>query len=245
MMIILFLGCGGEKTDNRKSDRFEKSLKPAEEIGELERLTQDGRCIYPMFAPGDSIVYFRRLLATDEQAAVGKEVKELVKPFGLNIYTKELFSLSSDYKYLHPDFMEQSKLPMIAGEPSTYGINSPDSEIFAFETMENNLKSKGKIYLSKNDEYRQLTFGNISCLLERFSNNGKYLSGLWGWDPSSILIFDLDTGDIHKIKREGDFLDFLTVFSSDDKMIVFLRSEKLFELDNIAFGDIWLFKFNN
>lgn len=239
------MGCGDEKTDNRKIDRFEKSLKPAAEIGKLERLTQDGRCIYPMFAPGDSIVYFRRLLATDEQAAVGKEVKDLVKPFGFNIYTKELFSLSSDYKYRHPDFMMQSKLPIISGEASTYGINSPDSGIFAFVTKENNVNRKGKIYLSKNDEYQQLTFGKISCYLERFSNSGKYLSGLLGWDPSSILIFDLDSGDAYKIRREGDFLDFLAAFSSDDKMFVFLRSERQFELDGTPFGDIWLLRFNN
>ncbi len=239
------MGCGAEKTDIHKFDRFEKSLKPAEEIGKLERLTQDGRCIYPMFAPGDSIIYFRRLLATDEQAAVDKDIKELVKPFGLNIYTKELFSLSSDYRYLVPNFTAHSKLPMIAYEQRAFGINSPDSRIFAFETMEDNVQSKGRIYLYKNNEYHQLTFGKISCYLERFSNSGKYLSGLQGWDKSSILIFDLGSGDIYKIKQQGNFQDFLTMFSSDDKMIVFLRSEKQFELHNTAFGDIWLFRFNN
>lgn len=243
-VILILFGCGGEKTPNRKYDRFENSIKPASELGSVERLTQDDRCIYPMFAPGDTIIYFRRLLAENSEAASGKEYEDLIKPFGININTKELLTLSRDYNYPAPNFIELSELPKIAGETVTHGLISNDSSIIIMEAIRPGISNIGRLYTIKDSILSQLTFGDHSCYLEEISNGGKYITALLDWDPSHILIINLDTDDKYEIAPENQLLDYMTKFSSDDKMIVFVRSDKRFVLNDTVFGDIWLFRFN-
>lgn len=243
ILLILIIGCGGDEEPGRKIDRFQESLIPASEICTVERLTQDGRCIYPIFAPGDTIVYFRRLLAADNEAASGKDYKDLIKPFGLNLITMDLLNLSADYSYPPLNHADTTDFPNISGEPVTLGLRSPDSGTFAFETTEKGPSHKCKIYLRRGDMLHQLTYGDASCILEKFSHNGRYITGLLGWDPSWILIFDLENEKIYKVEHQNDLLDYMTSFSSDDSMILFIRSDGRYVLDGAPFGDIWLIKF--
>jgi hypothetical protein len=243
-MIILSVACGKENADIRKFDRFENSIRPASEVGSLERLTQDGRCIYPMFAPGDTIVYFRRLLAENSEAASGKEYKDLIKPFGINIRTGELLILSTDYFYPAPNYLEKSKWPYISGETISYGITSKDSGLMVIETIRQELSGISRLYTIKDSMLSQLTFGDHSYFLEELSKDGKYLTALMDWDPSSILIINLISGEKYRIEPESGLTDYMTNFSSDDKMIIFVRSYKRYNLDGTVFGDLWLFRFN-
>ena len=244
ILLALSFCCAEDKQPAERPNRFLNSLKHASEISTVERLTQDGRCIYPTFAPGDTIIYFRRLLAPDNEAASGKEIKDLIKPFGININTKELLELSVDYEYPALNYADTTKLPQVGGEIVTMGINSPDSGIFVFETEEKGPSQKRKIYIVNNDQISQLTYGDISCYLERFSNSGRYISVLLDWDPSWIVIFDLESGNNHIIERKEDLIDYMTGFSSDDKMMVFIRSDGRYNIDGSVFGDIWLLRFN-
>lgn len=243
-VIILILGCGGDEPPGQKVDRFITSLNPASDICTLERLTQDGRCIYPIFAPGDTVVYFRRLLAADNEAASGIDYEDLIKPFGLNLKTRELLTLSADYSYPRLNYADTSEFPAISSEMVSLGIKSPDGETFAFETFEGGPLGKSKIYLRKGDMLSQLTYGDVSCHLENFSSTGRYISALLGWDPSWILLFDLDKGENYKIERQNDLIDYMTSFSSDDRMMIFIRSDDRYVLDGASFGDIWLVTFS-
>lgn len=243
MLLILSFGCAENKQPSERPNRFLNSLKHASEISNLERLTQDGRCIYPIFAPGDTIIYFRRLLAPDHEAASGKEYKDLIKPFGININTMELLTLSTDYEYPALNYVDKTELPEVAGESITIAINSPDSGIFAFETEEDGPSRKRKIYISNKDQISQLTYGDISCFLGKFSNGGRYISGLLDWNPSWIIIFDLESDENYIIERENDLIDYMTSFSSDDRMMVFIRSDGRYKIDGSVFGDIWLLRF--
>jgi hypothetical protein len=244
LILILALCCSNEKTPMERPDRFLDSLHHASEISTMERLTQDGRCIFPMFAPGDTIIYFRRLLAPNNEAASGKENKDLIKPFGINIKTRELLTLSSDYTYPEVTYADNKKTPSVGGETVTVGILSPDSAVTAFETVSGGNDLKSKIYIQRGDHLSQLTYGDISCYLERFSNSGRYLSALLDWDPSWILIFDLKSNNEYVIERQTDLIDYMTYFSSDDKMMVFIRSDGSYTADQLVFGDIWLVRFN-
>jgi hypothetical protein len=243
ILLILPFCCAEEELPVQRPDRFLNSLNPASEVSTLERLTQDGRCIFPIFAPGDTIVYFRRLLAGDNEAASGKEYEDLVKPFGINIKTKELLTLSEDYEYPALNYIDTSKYPDMGAESITLAINSPDSGVFAFETAQFGTSGKKRIYLYKDEKIKQLTFGDISCFLENFSKSGRYISALLGWDPSWIIIFDIDSEMKYKIERENDIIDYMTNFSSDDRMMVFIRSDGRYILDGAVFGDIWLLRF--
>jgi hypothetical protein len=242
--ILVLSGCGEEKSSSRKFDRFENSIKPASELGSIKRLTQDDRCIYPIFAPGDTIIYFRRLLAENSEAASGKEYEDLIKPFGININTGELLTLSRDYNYPAPNFIKLSELPKIAGETVTHGLISNDSSIIIMQAIRPGISGFSRIYTIKDSVLSQLTFGDHSCYLEELSNNGKYITALLDWDPSRILIINLVSGDKYKIEPEDQLLDYMAKFSSNDKMIVFIRSDKRYVLNETVFGDIWLFRFN-
>jgi len=244
IILALILGCAGKEAEDQRIDRFIQSLNPASEISSLKRLTQDGRCIYPIFAPGDTIIYFRRLLAADNEAASGKEYKDLVKPFGINLKTGELLTLSADYSYPPLNFADTADFPHITNEPVTLGIRSPRSGIMAFETTEKGPTGRSRIYLRDGDMLSQLTYGDDSCYLVNFSNSGRYISALLGWDPSWILLFDLDKEKNYKIERQDDMIDYMTCFSSDDRQMIFIRSESRFVMDGAAFGDIWLLRFD-
>lgn len=241
--ILLLFGCGGEKTSNRKYDRFENSIKPASELGSVERLTQDDRCIYPMFAPGDTIIYFRRLLAGNSEAASGKEYQDLIKPFGININTGELLTLSQDYYYPAPNFAKLKDLPSIADETVTHGLISKDSSIIVMEAVRPGFSGLSRLYTFRDSILSQLTFGNHSCFLEELSNDGEYITVLLDLNPSHLLIINLKSGDKYEIAPENQLLDYMSKFSSNDKMIVFIRSDKRFVLNDTVFGDIWLFRF--
>jgi hypothetical protein len=244
LVLILILGCGEDDPPGQKVDRFLKSLNPASDVSTLERLTQDGRCIFPVFAPGDTIIYFRRLLAADNEAASGIDYKDLIRPFGINLNTRELLTLSADYSYPPLNYADTTEFPVISGEPVSLGIKSPDSGTFVFETTEKGPLGKSKIYLRQNNILSQLTYGDVSCHLENFSSSGRYISALLGWDPSWILLFDLDDEKNYKIERQNDLIDYMTSFSSDDRMMIFIRSDGRYVLDGASFGDIWLLTFN-
>jgi hypothetical protein len=183
MVLILILGCGEDEPPGQKVDRFLKSLNPASDVSTLE-----------------SIVYFRRLLAADNEAASGMDYKDLIKPFGLNLNTRELLTLSADYSYPPLNYADTTEFPVISGEPVSIGIKSPDSGTFVFETTEKGPLGKSKIYLRQKDMLSQLTFGDVSCHLENFSSSGRYISALLGWDPSWILLFDLENEKNYKIE---------------------------------------------
>ena len=244
ILLALILGCAGQEKQDLRIDRFLNSLNPVSEISSLKRLTQDGRCIYPIFAPGDTIIYFRRLLAANNEAASGKEYKDLVKPFGMNLRTGELLTLSADYNYPPPNYADTANFPELSAEPVILGLKSPRNGIIAFETTEKGPSGRSKIYLRDGDMLSQLSYGDVSCYLENFSASGRYISARLGWDPSWIILFDLDNGKNYKIERQSDMIDYMTCFSSDDRQMIFIRSESRLVMDGASFGDIWLLTFN-
>ena len=244
LILLLIASCGDNSQPVEKPNRFKESLHKASEILTLERLTQDGRCIHPNFAPGDTIIYFRRLLAPNEEAASGVEYKDLIKPFGMNINSGELLTLSTEFTYPLQNYAERIDLPAPSEEVVTQGIYSPDSTYIIFETTEKNVQQNRKIYIEKDDQISQLTFGDISCYLEKVSNSGHYISALFNWDPSWIIIIDLQSGKNYIINRDNDMIDYMSCFSSDDKMMVFIRSDGTIDMDGTVFGDIWLARFN-
>jgi hypothetical protein len=243
-LVILVFGCSPEKKADIRYDRFSESLKPAAETGTINRLTQDGRSLYPVFAPGDSIVLYKRLLVTTAEDAEGRTDEELVKSYGINIVNNELYTLPGDYPYIEPDTVDLSRAPTKYGENTIRALESPDGKIIAFETVTGPDRDSHTIYLARGDSIMQLTYGDLPYFLERFSNTGKYLSAVCGRGPTWIIIFDLENNVGYRIERIEDRVDYLTAFSSDDKMMVFIRSDRRYSYGLDFFGDIWLLRFN-
>ncbi len=245
LLAFLTLGCSSDDQADVRYNRFVESLKPATRLGTISRLTQDGRSLYPAFSPGDSIVFYRRLLVATAEDAEGRTEEELVRPYGINVYNNDLYTLSEDYPYIRTDNIDLSRVPRRYGENTIKALESPDGKTIAFETALGDDRDSHTIYLAREDSITQLTYSDLPCFLERFSNTGKYISAVCGRDPTWIIIFDLDNQAAYRIERIENRLDFLTAFSSDDKMMAFIRSEKRFSYGFDFFGDVWLLRFND
>ena len=88
-------------------------------------------------------------------------------------------------------------------------------------------------------------FSNTVCkVIERFSNTGRYLTAVIENEPTWILIYDLEFNKFYRLENPNKLFEYRTVFSSDDKMITFISSDKSFSNAGDYFGDIWIFKFN-
>jgi len=244
-LAFLIFGCSPDKQADIRYDRFLESLKPATELGTISRLTQDGRSLYPVFAPGDSIVFYKRLLVTTAEDAEGRTEEELVRPYGINLINNELYTLSGDYPYLQADNIDPSRAPQGYGENTIRALESPDGKIIGFETAIGFNRDSHTIYLARGDSITQLTYGDLPCFLERFSNTGKYLSAVCGRGPTWIIIFDLENQVGYRIERIENRVDYLTAFSSDDKLMAFIRSDKRYSYGLDFFGDVWLLRFKN
>ncbi len=242
---LLILGCStGDENSPKKMD-FLDSLRPSSEIGSLERLTDDGRGLYPIFAPGDSLVYFNRLLVTDAETAAGITEEDLVEPYGIDIADRELYTLSGDYRYPRQAQAQYNRVPKRYTEYVSMVIASPDSSVAAFETTVDTRFDWRAIYLIKGDSIIQLTFGDKPCFLDRFSNTGRYLTAVCGTGPTWIMIYDTYTATGYKIEKSDEPIDYMTSFSPDDKMMLFIRSKKEYSNDYDYFGDVWLFRFDD
>lgn len=222
-----------------------ESLRPATELGTLTRLTQDGRAVLPVFGSGDSIIFFEMLLVTDPETAAGRKTEDIVKPYGVDVANKELYTLSADYHHPEEDSGKISDVPHGVGETVTKTLTSPDGKTIAYETITGSNKDSHTIYLVQGDSVVQMTYGDLPCFLDRFSNTGRYLSAVCGRNQTWIVIFDLESGRAYRIGRVEDRLDYMTAFSSDDKMMAFIRSQKKYSMGLDFFGDIWLLRFEN
>lgn len=244
-MLIAVMACGSDRS--RETVKFKNLAIDALKSGALERLTDDGRSIYPNFGPGDTIVFYQRLLLTDLADTFAYFPEDIIKPYGVNIKNGELYTLEGKPGFPSAKEIDVSRLPQIMGEETVWGVRSPDSGTIAFETIPTKSKEKTHfIYLSVDDSVRQLTFGDVPCFIERFSNTGRYLTAVYNTGPTWLLIFDLKNNLLYKIERpesDGDIADYLTSFSSDDSMMLFVRSKKEYLWGNDYFGDIWLLKF--
>jgi hypothetical protein len=245
ILIILLLSCSPEEQQQVHRNRFLESLRPASEIGVLTRLTQDGRALFPAFGPEDSIVFFKMLLVTDPETAAGRETEDIVKPYGVDVASKGLYTLSADYPYPERSSRQTSDIQHGVGENVVRALEAPDGKTIAYETTVGRNKDSHTIYLIKGDSVVQLTYGDLPCFLDRFSSTGRYLSAVCGRDPTWIIIFDLESGRVYIVDRVEDRLDYMTAFSSDDRMMAFIRSEKKYSMGLDFFGDIWLFRFRD
>lgn len=244
-LAFLIFGCSPERQTEVRYDRFKESLRPSTEIGTVSRLTQDGRSLYPVFAPGDSIVFYKRLLVSNAEEAEGRTEEELVKPYGLNLINNELYTLSGDYPYPFAENIDSSRIPHVYGEKMIRAVESPDGETIAFETAISFDRDSHAIYLARGDSITQLTYGDLPCFLERFSSTGKYLSAVCGRGPTWIILFNLENHVAYKIERIENMMDYLTIFSSDDRMMAFIRSDNRYSYGLDFFGDVWLLRFND
>ncbi len=244
MIFAIALSCSSEPPEEIRANRFLDSQSTADQLGEISRLTDDNRSVYPAFAPGDSIVYFHRLLVSEADDTTGRSPWELIKPFGIKIADKELYTLSSEYKYSMGTPLKGG-LDDIPGEIVVKEVGSPDGEILAYETIIGNDLSSHTVYLTRGDSTIQLTFGSQPCFIDRFSNTGRYLNVICGRRSSALVIFDMNDNTGYKIPNDGNVFDYASFFSSDDKMMVFIRSDKQYSLGPSFFGDIWLLRFHD
>lgn len=244
LVLLSVLACSKEEPPEVYHNRFLESLEPAGQIGELNRLTDDDRSGFPLFAPGDSIIYFKKLLVSESVDTLGRAPEDLVRPYGIRISDKELYTLSHDYVY--PD---RKGVDLQTSEWSSeriiWALESPDGETIAYETVVGNLRESRTVYLMRGDSTVQLTYGDTPCFIDRFSNTGRYLTVICGYGPSRLIIFDLLSNAAYKVPQDGDFIDYMTAFSSDDKMMAFIRSNKQFSIDYDFLGNIWLMTFAN
>ena len=210
----------------------------------LSRLTDDGRCGNPVFAAGDSMIYFERLLVADASDTTGRTPEELVRPYGIRISDKELYTLSQGYQIPERIGAPTGGLSERSGEKITLALQSPDGKAIAYETVIGNWRNSHTVYLSRGDSTFQLTYGDIPCFIERFSSTGRYLTVICGYEPSRIVLFDLEEDKAYMIHKDDNSLDYMTSFSSDDKMMIFIRSQKKYSIEYDFLGDIWLFRFS-
>jgi Tol biopolymer transport system component len=171
---------------------------------------------------------------------------ETIKPYGININNGELYTLDGKIGFPSNRVLDIRDLPKQPGEETVWGVASPESSVFAFETTRSDKKTH-LIYLAIGNTIRQLTFGDISCYIDRFSETGRYLTVVYGTGPTWILVFDLRTNHIFRVERPDNdkpIIDYLTSFSPDDRMMLFIRSDKKYRWERDYFGDIWLLRFN-
>jgi hypothetical protein len=243
LVVGLIIACSDKKNSN-SADRLISDFDNANKIGTIRQLTDDYRSIYPVFGPGDTIVFYQRLLLADVQDTFAYYPEERIKPYGLHISTGELYTLSQASEFPPAMLIDPAKLPNNFGKEPVFAVASPDSMSYAFETIEGTNKVH-VIYLVEGDSIRQLTHGSVSCFLERFSSTGRYISAIYGKVPTWILIFDLIDGGAYRIPNDSGYVDYLTTFSTDDRMMMFVRSNNLYRFGSDFFGNITLFEFNN
>ena len=246
ILAVLLLACSSNKAKITVDERFRNEMIDAADIGKLAQLTQDGRSIYPIFAPGDTIVYYRRLLITDAVDTFVYNMDEMIRPYGIGVSNGELYTLSQPYDYPSTKVVQPSEYPRRYGEKVDWALRSPaDSNVIAFETVTSeNENAIHTLYLAIGDSIMQLSYGNISCYLDQFSNSGRYLSAIYDRGPTWIIVYDIKRGHWYRINHEGETIDYLSLFSSDDSMMLFIRSDKKYRYGKDYFGDVWLLKFN-
>ncbi|MEE9553718.1 MAG: hypothetical protein V3W18_05420 [candidate division Zixibacteria bacterium] len=241
---VFFLSCSSKPPEKIQTDRFIESQNTADLLGEIIRITDDSRSVYPVFASGDSIIYFNRLLVSNPDDTTGRSLGELIKPYGIKISDGELYTLSSEYEYI-PGTPLNSVIDSIAGENIVRQVKSPDGGVLAYETNIGGAPTSHTVYLARGDSTVQLTYGGQPCFIDRFSNNGKYLVVICGLNSTSLVIFDMNTYVGYRIPNDNNSIDYSTSFSSDDRMMVFIRSDKQYSIGSSFLGDIWLFKFHD
>jgi len=220
------------------------SLDSAEKLGSVTQLTLDGRSAYPVFAPGDSIIYFERLLVSDAKDTTGRSVEELIKPYGIHVSSKELYTLSDQYDYPDKDSAAVKKPFKRAGEGVFGSMITPDSQIVFYETFIEGDEATHIIYMQRGDSTIQLTYGGLPCYLDRMSHNGRYVTIICGLNPSRIAIYDIIEEKGYLLDAKSNLMEYMTMFSSDDKSIAFVRSEGKYSIGFDFFGDIYIFRFN-
>jgi hypothetical protein len=243
-IIPVLLACGSRKLSD--TDRFRSSAIDVTKVGRLQWLTDDDRSIYPVFGPGDTIVLFQRFLLPDMADTFAYFPDETVKPYGVNISSRQLYTLGRKIDFPSNRALKISGLPKRPGEETVWGVASPESGTFAFETIPKGNKTH-LIYLVRGDSVRQLSFGEIPCFIDRFSNTGRFLTAVYGTGPTWILIFDLEANLIFRVERplnDSASIDYMTSFSPDDSMMLFIRSDRKYSWERDYFGDIWLLSFN-
>jgi hypothetical protein len=245
IILPLLAACGSDRS--KETIKFKDSARDIAKIGTLQKLTDDGRSIYPVFAPGDSIVYYQRLLLTDVADTFAYFPEQIIKPYGVNIRSGELYTLDGKLDYPSAGEIEVTGLPRRANESIVWAVRSPDSSMMAFETIP---ISGGElthvIYLVRGDSIQRLTFGDVSCFIDRFSNTGRYLTAVYNTGPAWIIVYDLHENIWYRINRPDDEAridDYLTTFSSDDSMMLFIRTTKEYTWNKDYFGDVWLLRF--
>jgi len=245
VILLITFSCGSEKS--RELKRFRDSAIDASQIGSYKKLTDDGRSIYPMFDPGDTIVFYQRLLLSDLADTFAYMPEQIIKSYGINIKNGELYTLEGKPQFPPAGVLDSTDLPKRKGEETVWGVLSPNGRTIAFETIREGDKDEIHIvYLARGDSVRQITYGDTSCFIDRFSNTGRYLTVVYGTGPTWLLIFDLQKGHLYRIERPDSIpesIDYLTSFSSDDRMMLFIRSAKIYQWGDDYFGDIWLLRF--
>jgi hypothetical protein len=246
VLLALFF-CGTDKS--RETRKFRDSIIDAAKIGSFQKLTDDGRSVYPIFDPGDTIVYYQRLLLTDLADTFAYFPEQIIKPYGVNIKNNDLYTLQGKLGYPSAEELDTTDYPLRKGEETVWAILSPNRSTVAFETIKNGDKDETHIiYLEKGDSTRRLSYGDTSCFLERFSNTGRYLTAIYSTSPTWIMIFDLQEDRLYRINRPDSMvesIDYLTSFSSDDRLMLFIRSAKVYQWGDDYFGDVWMLKFNS
>ncbi len=245
LCLLTILACSPKKAEKTVDQRFAESMIPAERTGTLKRLTSDGRSIYPIFAPGDTIILYERLLLTSAADTIAYFPEDMSKPYGINILDSTIYTLEGTPSFPSAGVIDTAALPHRYHEETVWGVASPDSTVYAFETIAAGDSDEiHLLYLAEGDSVRQLSYGRTSCFLDRFSNTGRYLTAIYGTGPTWILIFDLEKDLLYRTQHEGDSIDYLTNFSPNDDMMLFIRSEKKYKRGGDYFGDIWLLRFD-
>jgi len=248
ILVLLLAACGGKKDGDSQADNFRRSMISAETVATLTRITDDNRSIYQVFGPGDTIAFYQRLLITDADDTSMYYPEDWIKPYGRSLINDQLYTLSNPAPFPPNDTIPRSEFPRRLGEETVYGVRSPDSDLFAYETValinKEGTEEAHRIYLVKGDSTRQLSFGDTSVFLDRFSNTGRYLAAIYGTVPTWLLIFDLKEDKVYRIEHDSTYIDYLTSFSPSDSMMMFIRSDSGYRLGKDFLGDIWLVKFN-
>ncbi len=244
LAILLLLSCAKEKQETKITitDRFINSCKPIEEVAEMKRLTEEGKCLNPTFSTGDTIIFFKRLLVSDPDDTIGLKFSQVVKPFGINVNNSELYTLNQDYDYRKP-IIDRSNPPSgILTENFAGRIKSPDTNVSAYQTLQIG-GAPGPIYISRNGISSQISYGDTACYLNGFSSTGRYINIICGDENPRIILYDTKTDQHIIISGAGNYMDYMPCWSRDDKVMAFIRSERRFSFEQNSFGDIWLVRF--
>jgi len=246
LFMILALNCSDNKQQLENKDRFSSNFTSMDEIALIEQITNDGKCLFPSFAEGDSIIMFKRLLVNAPEDTFGRAINDMVKNYGINIATKELYNIGGIYDYPRPLAAEPESLKPKTGEIISWAAELKEKGLLAYESYPIGNPNQSNIYLLKNNILEQLSVGPRPVYLDRISNSGRFLSAIYGDSLSRIILYDiLNENRVYVIKGFGFFVDYMTSFSSTDSMMVFIRSNQKFAIGTEPFGDIFLVRFRH